>query len=74
MKEFEIWIEGYSATGESAPAMFIGKCVASTFKEACETFIDDKGQNLPLDVNRQHPSIWCCRLFDNEQDARKSFG
>lgn len=38
MKEWEIWIEGYSATGEHSPASFIGKALGETFDEACENF------------------------------------
>lgn len=38
MKEFEIWTEGYSATGEYAPARLIGKSMGNTFDEACINF------------------------------------
>lgn len=103
MKEYEIWIEGYSATGEHSDASFIGKAMGETFDEACSNFEypDDlknpyytgdenvaeyfhrKGDKLPLDTNsdgtlrRQNRggySIWACMLFENEADARKSFG
>lgn len=94
MKEFEIWIEGYSITGNSSNASFIGKAMGETFEEACRNFEepedvpnpyaymgDDlpkfdkrKGDKLKLDENRNYPSIWACRLYDNEVDARRSFG
>lgn len=88
MKEFEIWIEGYRATGEEAQASFIGKAAGETFEEACKNFeypedqfnmgikFISKGQKLTLDEKGHggRPSIWACRLFDNEADARKSFG
>lgn len=87
MKEWEIWIEGYAATGESAKASCIGISMGNSFMEACENFrypqdikrwdgdiIVHKGESLKLDLNRTHPSIWACRLFDNEFDAKKSFG
>lgn len=38
MKEFEIWIEGYAATGEYSPASYIGNAMGETFDEACENF------------------------------------
>lgn len=87
MKEFEIWIEGYRATGEYATASYIGKAIGETFEEACRNFeypedfssmgikIYSKGEKLTIDKNGGgRPSIWGCRLFDNEADARKSFG
>ena len=87
MKEYEIWMEGYSATGEHSPAHLIGKAIGETFEAACKNFeepedgfrIDgvkykSKGDKLKLDEHYPYPSIWACRLYDNEIDARKSFG
>jgi len=88
MKEYEIWIEGYAATGESSGASYIGKATGNNFEEACKNFrypdniysylgdkiIINQGEPLKLDENRKYPSIWACRLYDNESDARKSFG
>lgn len=111
MKEFEIWSEGYAATGEHSPAYFHGKAKGETFDEACINFrqeadvirewdgkvIVKKGTPLGLDTNPDgtyrrgsyrgdkiegkekknkvgNYSIWSCQLFDNEIDARKSFG
>lgn len=97
-KEFDIWIEGYAATGEHSPASYIGKAMGETFEEACINFryphdimrewplpgedpiLINKGEQLKLDIHtdgsivRDPPRIWACRLFDNESDARKSFG
>lgn len=89
-KEFEIWIEGYAATGEHGTANYIGNATGQSFKEACENFtypedimgydsstiIVHKGDRLKLDEGRHYdyPSIWACRLYDNEADARRSFG
>lgn len=74
MKEFEIWSEGYAATGESNGAYFHGKAAGETFEEACKNFRYPDGRPLSLDKNRDYPSIWACQLFDNEVDARRSFG
>lgn len=90
-KEYEIWIEGYAATGESGSAHFIGKSFGKDFRDACIGFtypediirewdgaiLKKKGDPLPLDTDRKgniELSIWACRLFDNEAEARKSFG
>lgn len=99
MKEFEIWIEGYSVTGNSSPASCIGKAMGEDFNDACRNFryredmknpygdnyFHRKGDPLNLDKSDTEPdglrksrvgtySIWACALFDNESDARKSFG
>ena len=80
MKEFEIWIEGFAATGESATANLLGTAKGETFNEACENFRYENGNPLGLDKDKDgsnrydYPSIWACQLYDNEIDARKSFG
>ncbi len=111
MKEYEIWIEGYAATGEHSTASLIGRASGETFDEACINFrqpddiirafdkeiIVKKGAPLELDKNQDgslrrgsyrgylepgvdrmtrqgNYSIWACQLFDNEADARVSFG
>jgi len=96
MKEFEIWSEGYAATGERSGAHYYGKSTGNDFIEALENFrypediiqewtkevIVKKGSPLGLDRNADgslrlfggKPASWACRYFDNEADARKSFG
>lgn len=87
MKEYEIWMEGFAATGQSQGASYIGRASGKDFNDACKNFrysknitnwdnevIVEEGEPLKLDDNRDYPSIWACRLYDNEADARKSFG
>ena len=69
-KEYEIWSEGYQTTGDSGTACFHGKVIASSFKEAC---IKHFGLSNHL-FDEDNLSFWGCRLYDNEQEARKSFG
>lgn len=72
MKEWEVWIEGYAATGELATASLQGRAEADTFEEACIKVCGDK-----LDKDRDGKpkmSIWACRLFPSEGQARVSFG
>ena len=66
---YEIWGEGYAATGQSAGAYFFGKQEAKTFQEACDIFFKDDKY-----YDSKHLSHWSCHLFDNEKDARKNFG
>lgn len=75
MKEFEIWMEGYAATGESSDAQFIGKIMAETFNEACEKLRPGElDKNEDGTYRYKTPSIWARHLYDNETDARKAFG
>ena len=87
MKEFEIWVEGYAATGEYGTAQMIGKGFGETFDDAVRDYMS-KNTNNGIEVNdrdryineesyqkrRSNWNIWACSLFDNETDARKSFG
>lgn len=73
-KEFEIWMSGFAVTGQSQGASFIGISKGKTFKKACEDYKDADGEKLKLDNYPGRPSIWACELYDNEKDARKSFG
>jgi len=68
-KEFEIWRSGYSISGNDDCASFIGKQIAKSFKEACDILCKDDA-----DYDSKRGTTWGCRLFDNETDARKSFG
>ena len=69
---WDIWIEGYSSTGTSCTAQCLMRGVwAETFKEACN--IAARNMNFG-DLDNEPLSVWGCRLYDNEADARKSFG
>jgi hypothetical protein len=87
MKLFEIWAEGYVATGEHQRAIKLAEAFAETFDDAVKHYMDTTHNH---DVNkvtrkrytseeayqnrRSNWEIWGCMLFDNEADARKSFG
>jgi len=66
---YEIWSEGYAATGNFSGANFHGRHEAESFKDACKLFFKDDPY-----YNPQFNTYWSCRLYDNEQDARKTFG
>lgn len=86
-QEFEIWMEGYSATGEHGPAQLIGKGFGNTFDEAVKDYMskdpkhgiseNERDRYTTEQAYQNRPSnwnIWACNLFDNESDARKAFG
>lgn len=69
-KLYDIWAEGYRATGQHGEAMRMAKDVeARSFKEACIRALGDDRLFDPVKL-----SYWGCRLYDNETDARKLFG
>ena len=72
LKKFEIWSEGYACTGQSDGAMLHGKIKANSFKEACIKFFTSGEDKEYFDPDQM--TYWGCKLFDNEKDARKSFG
>lgn len=92
VKEYEIWSEGYAATGEHGTATFHGKSKGRSFKEACIRLMceehikwidkmcdpdyigqrDNPDYGWSYDANRN--TLWGCNMYDNEVDARKSFG
>jgi len=86
MATFEIWMEGYAVTGNSATAKKLGTYEADSFDAAVALYEADHAGSV---VERYGPEsytpgtdmtkapkygIWACRFYDNEQDARKSFG
>jgi len=72
MKYWSVWSEGYRATGEHGTATFHGNFEADTFAEACQRWAATTSD--PKQFNAERLTYWACRLFDNEADARKSFG
>lgn len=75
MQIFEIWSEGYDVPECKSGAKKLGQAEAETFQEACNIFCSSlhwQERNGFYDSKRL--TIWGCRLFDNEIDARRSFG
>lgn len=70
---FDIWAEGYRATGEHGTATYMGRALGKDFRDACLNFA--KQERWPRDLfDHDRLAYWCCKLFDNEKDARKAFG
>ena len=75
MKLFEIWAEGYIVPECHARAMLMGKQEAETFEQACDLFFENNpDKDCYRKIEDGTPIFWGCKLFDNEADARKSFG
>ena len=75
MKVFQIWTEGFAATGEHGAAYKMGAAKAESFEEACQLVCGEaEFQKRHGTFDPESLSVWGCRLFDNEKDARKGFG
>jgi hypothetical protein len=73
---YDIWSEGFRASGDHGTAQCLGTEVARSFSEACwKFFVLKASENDPsrcYDFERN--TYWDCRLFDNEEAARATFG
>lgn len=90
LKEYEVWSEGYRATGESANASLYGKTLARNFAQACDIIMCKQHLEWIEKVNHPSykeynpPSKWCydpqrltdwaCALYWSKELAKKSFG
>ena len=75
MRSFEVWSEGYRATGDSSPAKMHGVFIGNTFKEAVEAFRESLADQRDRDcINLERMTFWGCRFFEDEQSARAMFG
>lgn len=72
--EWEVWLEGYCVTGSSAKATFCGKFKGVTFEEAVLAWVATKGEDGKKFYNPESGVYWGCNFYDNEAEARKTFG
>ena len=70
-REFNIWCEGYSCTGESGTHWYVGCSKGRTFEDACYRYFESYPNE---DYDKRNNSIWGCRLYDNEKDSASAFG
>lgn len=70
--EREVWCEGFQVTGQQGHATLVGKVEATSFKEAV-TLLKTSDHETDI-VGEIRYYNWGRRLFDNETEARKTFG
>jgi len=73
MNLYEVWIEGYSITGDSGTARRLGFASGTSFPEVCKKMITDLGWDLQY-YDEEKNTFWGSRFFDNEKQARQVFG
>jgi len=90
LKEYEVWMSGFAATGQSAEAHLVGKAKARNFAQACHILMCREKlewiekENDPnykeyatpgrWDYNPRDFTYWGCSLHWDEKIARKPFG
>lgn len=74
-RNISLWMEGFAATGESGTAQYIGTYNAKDLDDAVKQYMEVRPNSVHWDrFGRGRHAIWACEIFDNEADARKSFG
>ena len=73
MKSYEVWIEGYIVIEGSCKAQSIGSYKAKTFKDACVKALRKQKFRMEF-YDKVSNRFWGRSLYDNETDARKTFG
>jgi len=68
---YEIWMEGYVVQGGCGHAHLVASIEANSFQEACDKHFSTVGDGI---YRSSQLSYWGCRLFDNETDAKRTFG
>lgn len=65
LKEYEVWMEGYVATGEHGKAQLIGKITARNFAQACHMLMAKAYLDTAIQVNApdfkkklEYPGRW----------------
>ncbi len=71
-KEFEIWMEGFAITGNNAKAVRIATNIKGrTFTGAVKAYYKS---HPDTNFNPDTLSVWGCKLYPTEGEARRSFG
>lgn len=68
MSRFEIWHQGYRATGESQPHGKLGMTWGTDFKDACRRFFSRRDDKSYFDAERN--TYWERTLYPTEAEAR----
>lgn len=74
LRTWDLWVEGYEATGQRRGAKFCGKFKGASLKDAVIAYRDSLNPTAAAYISVDGMTEWGCRFFDNEADARKAFG
>lgn len=75
---WDVWIEGYQATGEHGHHKFVGSFRVGSFQDACTLAALKLARGNMYTFNKyydmQKNTWWGCHFYSNEADAAKDFG
>ena len=79
MARYEIYEEGYAATGEYGVAHYVGSEEGSTFLDACKNYISRTGYGEIYDGSmftdgKERVGNWRCYWYPTLKEAQKNFG
>lgn len=75
MKKYQIWVEGYRGNVNSGNAEFMGSFYGRSLKDAVSNWADYiTDENLKKCIDVEKLTFWKSRIFDNQEQAIKSFG
>lgn len=75
MKDYDIYIEGFAATGNRGVAHLLGTARADNFTKAVIQFNWDNNQDDRYGYfSPSNLSFWGCRCFQTLEEAQRSFG
>ena len=76
--EWDVWVEGYQATGEHGYHEFVGTFSAASFEDACKIAAMKLAEGDMKTFNHYYDekdnTWWGCSFYDNEADAARNFG
>lgn len=73
-KQITLWMEGFHVMEGSAQAQYCGCYQADTLEEAVKLWVAENPRERTGLTNLNSLTYWGCRFFDNEKDARATFG
>ena len=73
MKEYQIWSEGFRVMEGSSGAILHGHAKGVDLNDACKN-LAKKDKEFAKNFSADRMAWWGCKIYDNETDARKTFG
>lgn len=70
----DLWLEGYQCMEGSSTAVCLGTYDAGNLRDAVQQWVNEEPNERKQYVDLLRLTYWGCRFFDNEADARKTFG
>jgi len=70
---YAIWMEGFRVMEGDGTASLLGHVYAKSFQEACDNWAKTHEDFRQL-YDPARLTYWGCKLFDNEEEARRNYG